>query len=144
MEFLEQSSQQAWGPFVIVALLFIVWFILMGALFIVLLRRYPLGNQWRSNPFEKETFGLPRGTLRGILTLSLLFSAVVFQIYALIYLEDDAKIAHFMTAFELMLAFYFGSKVMHHLSSTDKYKTREIASAVGTKKDDFYDPNAVG
>ena len=146
MNILNQSAQIPMGPYLVLIALFIGWFILMGVIFVLLLKKYPLGENWQKNPHKGETLAIPRGTLRGILTLTLLFSAIVFQIYALVYLEDDAKIAHMISAFEIMLAFYFGSKVMHHLSATDKLKTRDIASAMRSTSTggDFDEQGSVG
>ncbi len=104
------------------------------------------GDSNVENPYKAETMGLPRGTIRGILTLTLLFIAILLQLYAI---RHDAleKINVMMGAFELMLAFYFGSKVMHHLSATDKYKTQAVAEANKTNTQpvsDFDDPEAKG
>jgi hypothetical protein len=35
----------------------------------------------------------------------------------------------FIVAFQMMVAFYFGSKVMHHITSTERQKTQFIAEA---------------
>lgn len=128
-----------------------IWMMAMSLLYLVamivffgfLLAKYTFAADPEKNPYKSETMGLPRGTLRGALTLTLLYFTVILQIYALFYLENDTSIATFMSAFQVMLAFYFGSKVMHHLSSTEKYKSRDMAKAMSGKSD-FDDSDAKG
>ena len=59
-------------------------------------------------------------------------------------LESETKIKSFMTAFEVMLGFYFGSKVVHHLASTDRKKVQAVADAKSASGDEFLDPDAAG
>lgn len=127
-----------------IGLLSIVYLIFVLGLLFFLLFRFTFSDEPGKNPYKGETLGLPRGTMRAILTMTLLFYMIVFQIYALFYLESDLRISTFIGAFEIMLAFYFGSKVMHHLSSTDKYKSRDIALALKGKKSEFDEPDSVG
>ena len=60
-------------------------------------------------------------------------------------------------AFQVMLAFYFGSKIMHHVASTDRKKTESKNDAEANKAkyeamgktnpaelDEFYNPDATG
>jgi len=148
-----------------------IWMALIVILFAFLLSKYTLGKWTKENPnpYAKETMGLPRGIFRAILTLSLLFAAIVFEM-SLIYLgRPESWITEFMTAFQMMIAFYFGSKVMHHVASNDRKKTAERAreavevakvggSIVNTPynpparptsgqaqtQSDFYDPESAG
>ena len=124
----------------------LIWLLVMGRFVWILIKKYPLGNWGRDNenPYKTETMGLPRGLIRGILTLTLLIGAVLLQLYAIRFLESEEKISTFMSAFEIMLAFYFGSKVMHHLSSVDKNKAKSYADATRTKPEEFDDPEAIG
>ena len=58
------------------------WLLLMAVTFLRLLKKYPLGN-WTAenpNPHAKETFAMPRGVFRGMLTLSLLYAVVLFEV----------------------------------------------------------------
>ena len=41
----------------------------------------------------------------------------------------EAEFSEFMAAFQMMIAFYFGAKVMHHINSVDKTKTKMLAQA---------------
>jgi hypothetical protein len=126
----------------------IIWLILMLIYLWLLSKRYPLGNYnspgQGENPYKTETMGLPRGIIRGMLSLTILIGAVLFQIYALRFLESADKIASFMTAFEIVLGFYFGSKVVHHLASVDKNKVKAVAKAKSDSNDEFYDAEASG
>ncbi len=55
-----------------------------------------------------------------------------------------------MVAFQMMIAFYFGSKVMHHMASTDRKKTQAIANSssyiasVESGDSDFDEDGAAG
>jgi hypothetical protein len=95
----------------------------------MLLRRYTFGN-WtpeHPNPFAGETFSMPRGIFRGTLTLTLLFVVILIELtnVRIIGLEDEIR--ELMIAFQMMIAFYFGSKVMHHITATERNKTKYIA-----------------
>lgn len=126
----------------------LIWIVLMIAFLWILTKRYPLGNYdkqgFGENPYRTETMGLPRGVVRGMLSLTILIGAVLFQVFALRFLDSEEKIKPFMTAFEIMLGFYFGSKVVHHLASADKNKVKAVANASNAGQDEFLDPGAAG
>lgn len=95
-------------------------------LFAFLLFKYTFGN-WtpeNPNPYKGETLGLPRGIFRGVLTIVLLFVTVLFEMNNLSVGRDESYIIEFLVAFQMMIAFYFGSKVMHHISANEKKKTQ--------------------
>lgn len=123
----------------------IIWIVLMLILLLVFMIKYPLkktgASGHASNPYEKETMAIPRGMIRGVLSITILIGAVLFQIYALRFFDSEERISSFMTAFEIMLGFYFGSKVVHHLTSADRDKVKEVANA---KTDEFVDVEAEG
>lgn len=107
-----------------------LWILLLIILLAALLRKYTFGN-WigknaeNKNPYETETLGLPRGLMRGLLSLSLLFVVILFETYNLqTDAESEMKFMEFLTAFQMMIAFYFGSKVAHHVTSTDRHKAK--------------------
>ena len=73
--------------------------------------------------------------------------------------HDESNIIEFLTAFKMMIAFYFGAKVMHHVTSTDRAKVeikaqQSIAEATkathsgaesetsSSEGSDFEDPDA--
>ena len=134
-----------------------VWILLVILLLVFLIWKYPFGTHWTAenpNPFNGETLGLPRGVFRAILTLTLLFVTIIFEL-ANLYAnkETELNIIEFMVAFQMMIAFYFGSKVMHHVTSADKSKTIKtaeheaniVSQAYGDETDDeFDDPNSAG
>jgi len=72
---------------------------------------------------------MPRGTIRGILTMSLLFITVVIELANVRIVGLESEFSDFLAAFQMMVAFYFGAKVMHHINSVDKTKTKAIADA---------------
>ncbi len=106
-----------------------VWLLIVLTFFILLLRKYTFANWTKENPnpYAGETFNMPRGIFRGTLTLTLLYVVVIFEMVniRIIGLEDEFH--EFMVAFQMMIAFYFGSKVMHHITSSEKYKTKIVA-----------------
>ena len=74
------------------------------------------------NPHQTQSLGLPPGTIRGTLTLTLLIAALALTIS---YLGDKGgnersfyadNMEFFKTAFLMMIAFYFGSKSLEYLS----------------------------
>lgn len=100
-------------------------------LIILLLRRYTFG-QWSEdnpNPYSGETFSMPRGVFRGLVTLTLLFVVIFLELVSVHVIGFEMQITELLVAFHMMIAFYFGSKVMHHITSADRTKTVEIASA---------------
>lgn len=126
----------------------LIWIILVIVFLWLLVKKYPLGIYSRKsnleNPYKLETMGIPRGVIRGILALTVLVAVVLFQIYALRFLESDEKISSFISAFEIVLGFYFGAKVVHHITASDKNKIKAVAGSKGEEKDEFYDPEATG
>ena len=120
----------------------LVWTLLLVLFFIFILRRYTFRN-WKgqTNPYKNETLGMPRGVIRATLSISLLFFVLLFEAFSLAFETLEARTESFFTAFELMIAFYFGGKVMHHLSSTDKTKNRDVANAVTENRKQITEPD---
>ena len=115
-----------------------------------LLKKYTFGN-WESeenpkkNPYAGETFAMPRGVFRGIITLSLLFLVLLLEVANLQMHGLEEKIDKLLTAFEMMLAFYFGSKVMHHVTKADERKATGMSQKpAATTAGDFQSEDAVG
>lgn len=106
-----------------------VWLVLMVVFFILLFRKYTFGNwsEENPNPHYGETFDMPRGTFRGMLTLTLLFVVTVLELVSVHTLGMEDNVREYIVAFQMMIAFYFGSKVMHHITSAEKHKTKTIA-----------------
>jgi len=103
--------------------LLIVWFIGVILFLIYLVLKYdPLTNP--DNPYINQTMSLPPGVFRVILTLSLLFAVVLLEGYALTNMADYEKIQKILdpllTAFQLMIAFYFGTKMLGMVSGKDE------------------------
>lgn len=72
-------------------------------------------HHYPQNPYKDETFGLPRGTIRATLTLTLLFLNIAL-FFISVYAPPSSIFANrveFMaTAFLMMIAFYFGTKAV--------------------------------
>ena len=137
--------------FKIVYIPVILWVIGIVVLFIFLVLKYPFGKWTKENPnpYLLETFAMPRGVLRGILTLSLLFIVMLLEVVSLRINNLEKIIEQLLVAFQMMLAFYFGSKVMHHVVKADERKSKELTKAIkdGEKQngtDGFSDEDAMG
>lgn len=108
-----------------------IWMFITIFFIVILFRRFTFGH-WTAenpNPYEGETFGMPRGTMRGILALTLLYITLILEIANVRLIGLETEIQGFMTAFQMMVAFYFGAKVMHHVTSADRTKTTVLADA---------------
>jgi hypothetical protein len=81
------------------------------------------------NPYLNETFGLPKGTVRGIISLTILVLALL-MIYISIFAQDnffESKDLEFVKdAFLMMIAFYFGSKAVDVYQASEKTKRKKI------------------
>jgi hypothetical protein len=79
-----------------------------------------------NNPNSDQSMGLPPGTIRGIIALSLLVAVLAL---AIVYFGTDKTLREneifidsldfFKTAFLMMIAFYFGSKSLEILKTPD-------------------------
>ena len=59
----------------------VLWVLALFSFLLFAFRKYTFGN-WRigENPYQGETLGLPRGTIRAIITLSLLFIFISLEV----------------------------------------------------------------
>ena len=128
VKFLNDNPNAYWlGIYVPIA----VWLVLIIVLFILLLRKYTFGN-WtpeHKNPHDGETFDMPRGIFRGIITLTLLYVAIILELANVRIIGLELELREFLIAFQMMIAFYFGSKVMDHITSVDKRKTEYVSKS---------------
>ncbi|MCQ2252134.1 MAG: hypothetical protein MJZ61_01655 [Bacteroidales bacterium] len=108
-----------------------VWLVISIIFIVIMFKKYTFGDWTKENPnpCDGETFNMPRGTIRGILTMSLLFITVVIELANVRIAGLESEFSEFLAAFQMMVAFYFGAKVMHHISSVDKSKTKAITEA---------------
>ena len=107
--------------------LFIVYFLGIIVFLIYMVFKYdPLRNP--DNPYFDQTLSLPPGVFRGILAITLLIAVVLFEGYALTNMERYQEIQKILdpllTAFQLMIAFYFGTKMVGIVSSKGKDETK--------------------
>lgn len=140
---------------VIVAIL--VWFVLIAVVFALLLTRFTLKGD-RPNPYAGETFGMPPGVFRGILTLSVLFVVLLLEGANIGLLREDSiqwgifqkAIEPLVIGFQMILSFYFGGKIVGQLANADREKSKnrvEAAKAMSEsspKTSIISDTNAVG
>ena len=98
-------------------------------------------EHYPQNPYKGETLGLPKGTVRGLLTLTLL----VANCLVLYVSTHSPPGSHFRentefitTAFLMMIAFYFGSKAV------DVFKAREETRRKATPEGDAEPPALAG
>ena len=86
------------------------------------------------NPYKDETFGLPPGTIRGTLALSLLIGG--FSLLLISFGNPDLisgsdifreNFEFFKTAFLMMIAFYFGSKSLQYIMKPDRSSGTQVA-----------------
>lgn len=109
-----------------VATVIVLWIVSLAIMFYKLMIRYPLATTWREdeNPYKSETLGMPPGVIRSILTLSLLFAVLLLEAVNIIFPGTEEKAPELMTAFQMALAFYFGSRVMNTVSDAEVKKTQ--------------------
>ena len=67
---------------------------------------------------------MPRGVFRGFLTLSVLFLVMLLEVVNLLIEGLEEKIEQLLVLFQMIVAFYFGSKVMHHVTAADRDKEK--------------------
>lgn len=91
------------------------------------------------NPYRSQTFGIPRGTVRGMLAFTLLFGAISILIASMgmdrVDLENSLirdQFEFFKTAFLMMMAFYFGDKSLRFLQQRWKNPNPPTASTTGS------------
>jgi len=110
------------------------WVALIIGFFIILLRKYTFNKEWTAdnpNPYANETLGMPRGVMRSVLTLSILFVVLLLEVNSLsfdpkdlaiggrIFIPED-RFERLMVAFQMMISFYFGSKMVHHVVHNER------------------------
>ena len=78
----------------------------------------------KNNPYRSQTFGLPPGTVRGMIAFTLLIGGMSLLIVSFGTEYTGAELAlvrqqfeFFETAFLMMIAFYFGDKSLKYLKS---------------------------
>lgn len=134
--FLEHKEEFYWQVLFPVGL----WMALMLAMFVYLFFKFTIAN-WTTenpNPYQTETMGLPRGTFRGALTLTLLYITVIFELVNVRVIGFEQEFREFLIAFQMMIGFYFGAKVMHHITSSDKKKAIAFSeTSSGTEDQEF-------
>jgi hypothetical protein len=109
----DDAFSDAYLTFVLALL--IVWFLGIIVFLIYMVFKYdPIKNP--DSPYVEQTLSLPPGVFRGILTITLLLAVVLLEGYALTnmdkYQEIQKVLEPLLTAFQLMIAFYFGTKMV--------------------------------
>ena len=102
------------------------------------------------NPYNDQTFGLPPGTVRGMIAFTLLFGAIALLIVSF-GMESQIgegnffydQFEFFKTAFLMMIAFYFGSRSLKYLkgdSSVPVYNTKNARKSAPTEQLEITSP----
>lgn len=93
------------------------------------------------NPYDDQTFGLPPGTVRGMIAFTLLFggiSTLIMSIGTKDCLECQStfrdQFDFFKNAFLMMIAFYFGSRSLEILS--DKSTGKRLEDNTGAEPEE--------
>lgn len=103
-----------------------IWSALMFIFLYFLSRRYTFGN-WtpeNPNPYKDETLGMPKGTMRGVITLTLLFFTIILELHIIKNPLMEYWTEKYITSFQMVLAFYFGSQIMSNVSSKEVDKAK--------------------
>jgi hypothetical protein len=89
----------------------------------------------KENPYKGETFGLPAGTVRGTIALTLLMGgmAMFFMSIGDPQFNFFENFDFFIQAFLMMVAFYFGSKALSYMQQGEKKKKDKPDSSPPTK-----------
>lgn len=76
----------------------------------------------QDNPYKDETFGLPTGTVRGTIALTLLIGGISMFVTSIgnPHFNFFENFDFFIQAFLMMVAFYFGSKALSYLQKESK------------------------
>lgn len=77
-----------------------------------------------ANPYEKDSFGLPPGTVRGALALSILMAFLLIQAVGLISPEIlQGNFEQLNSVFKMVMAFYFSARALEVLDKNRKAGT---------------------
>ncbi len=80
-------------------------------------------NPPTENPHKNDSFGLPPGTIRGVIALTILILFVGFEILNLFStINLETRFSELITAFQMIIAFYFGSKAIDVLKIRSEKK----------------------
>src|SRR6185436_15536936 len=100
----------------------------------------------QDNPHASDSFGLPPGTVRGTLALTALVLFLSVEVVNLFHKGMETQADQLITAFMMVLAFYFGSRAVEVLQTRQKARVPEAASegteASATASDDATEPPA--
>lgn len=109
-----------------------------------LLTKYTFNRDY-DNPYKEETLGLPPGTLRGILTLSLLVIVVLLVCMSMLVNQLQGAYDELINAFEIVLAFYFGNRIVNGISKSDIAKAdKRLESELAKSQAEIASRNVAG
>ena len=93
----------------------------------------------QDHPYKDETFGFPRGTVRGMIAFTLLYGALALLIVSFGVKNDTQsnivfidQLDFFKKAFLMMIAFYFGSHSLRYLYP-DNSKSSTVENQMSQK-----------
>jgi hypothetical protein len=90
-------------------------------------RQEDIDEEPKENPYKDQTFGLPTGTVRGMIAFTLLFGSIAMLIVSFGMKNEIQTNSFFVdqfdffkTAFLMMIAFYFGNHSLKYLVPGNK------------------------
>jgi hypothetical protein len=96
-----------------------------------------LKEEPRFNPYADQTFGLPPGTVRGMIAFTLLFGSISMLIMSIgskdcnecqAIMRDQYEF--FKTAFLMMIAFYFGTRALESLQTNKSDRGNSLSASI--------------
>lgn len=100
----------------------------------------PKWTKENPNPYADETLAMPKGTMRAVITFTLLFFTVLIEMHVVRNPLIEMWTDKYITSFQMVLAFYFGSQVMTGLSTQEVQKAQVLKGQVPT--DPTVSPNS--
>lgn len=89
-----------------------------------------------ANPYESESFGLPPGTVRGTLALTALVLFVAVELVNLQNTGVEGQFKELIIGFQMVLAFYFGSRAVEVLEKGRPAAAPEKEAAPSLRADE--------
>lgn len=103
-----------------------------------------IDDEPKVNPYKDETFGLPNGTVRGMIAFTLLFGSIAMLVVSFGMKNEIQSSGFFIDQFDffkkaflMMIAFYFGNHSLKYLKPAEPKKLDETAP---TEKPTIYPP----
>lgn len=90
-----------------------LWIVFILIYFWIMLLKYPLGHWEEGNPYAHETLGIPPGTIRTVLALTMTFMFILSHSYSLAFEAINTDSVDNATM--LVLGFYFADRTIKRI-----------------------------